>query len=123
MLINTTFNVYLDAKGGDPDSTSPTLRSYHKFLWSKTLPNGELFELKDKKSRTYLYHKSDFGEFSLGSDSISNSYRNHKRKAWLIGQILNDVKELFDAGSTIGAYTQNAMMNGGIIHLLTELQE
>ncbi|MFN5735818.1 MAG: DUF6994 family protein, partial [Flavobacteriales bacterium] len=55
MKLDITFNVYTDANGGDPDSTSPTLRSYHKLLWSKPLPNGHFFELDNKKSGTYLY--------------------------------------------------------------------
>lgn len=105
MVIDTTFNVYTDANGGDPDSTSPTLRAYHKFLWNKPLPNGDGFELNDKKSGTYLYHKSGLGEFLLGSDAITHSYRNHKRKTWLTQQIQDEVKELFNTGSTIGAYT------------------
>lgn len=104
MKIDITFNVYTDAKGGDPDCTSPTLRSYHKMLWSKKLPNEEYFELTDKKSGAYLYHKSVLGEFYLGSDAITHSYRNHKRKTWLTQQIKDEVKELFDIGSTIGAY-------------------
>lgn len=104
MVIDTTFNVYSDANGGDPDSTSQTLRSYHKFLWSKTLPNRELFELTDNKSGTYLHHKSELGEYFLGSDAITHSYRNHKRKVWLTQQIQDEVKELFDTGSTVGAY-------------------
>lgn len=105
MVIDTTFNVYTDANGGDPDSTSPTLRAYHKFLWNKPLPNGDRFELTDKKSGTYLYHKSGLGEFLLGSDAITHSYKNHKRKTWLTQQIQDEVKVLFDTGSTIGAYT------------------
>lgn len=105
MIINTTFNVYTDANGGDPDSTSPTLRTYHKFLWTKPLSNGNLFELDNKKSGAYLYHKSELGEFNLGSDAITHSYRNQMRKQWLIKQIQNEVNELFDIGSTIGAYT------------------
>lgn len=105
MNIDVTFNVYTDANGGDPDSTSPTLRSYHKMLWSKKLPNGEKFELTDKKSGTYLYHNSGLGEYSLGSDAITHSYRNHKRKTWLTQQIQDEVQELFNTGSTIGAYT------------------
>ena len=105
MVIDTTFNVYTDANSGDPDSTSPTLRCYHKFLWSKNLPNGKLFKLSDDKTGTYLYHKSELGEFSLGSDAITHSYRNHKNKAWLTRQIREEVQELFDTGSTIGAYT------------------
>lgn len=105
MVIDTTFNVYSDANGGDPDSTSPTLRSYHKFLWGKSLPSGKLFNLRDDKTGTYLYHNSEVGEFSLGSDAITHSYRNHKNKAWLTKQIQEEVQELFDLGSTIGAYT------------------
>lgn len=105
MKINTTFNVYSDAKGGDPDSTSPTLRSYHKILWSKSLPNGQSFELTDNKNGVYLYHNSGLGEYFLGSDAITHSYKNHKRKKWLTEQIQNEVTELFDTGSTIGAYT------------------
>lgn len=105
MIIDTTFNVYSDAKGGDPDNTSPTLRKYHKILWSKQLPNGEIFELFDNKSGSYLYHKSELGDFNLGSDAITHSYRFQKRKQWLIKQIPFEVNELFDLGSTIGAYT------------------
>ena len=103
-MIDTSFNFYTDANGGDPDSTSPTLRRYHRLLWSKPLPNGTTFELLDNKSGVYLYHKSVVGEFLLGSDAITHSYRNHKRKQWLISQITDEVIELFDTGSTIGAY-------------------
>ena len=104
LQIDTNFNFYSDSKGGDPDSTSPTLRRYHKMLWSKVLPNGETFELSDTKAGSYLYHRSVQGEFFLGSDAITHSYKNHKRKTWLTEQIPGEVKELFDAGSTIGAY-------------------
>lgn len=102
--IDTNFNFYSDSKGGDPDSFSPTLRRYHMILWRKLLPNGETFELSDAQTGSYLYHKSDKGEFFLGSDAITHSYKNHKRKSWLTEQIPDEVKELFDAGSTIGAY-------------------
>jgi len=105
VIIDTDFNFFSDANGGDPDSTSPTLRKYHKILWSKPLPpNGHLFDLHDNKKSTYLYHKSNLGEFFLGSDAITHSYKDHKRKQWLTEQIPKDVSELFDAGSTIGAY-------------------
>lgn len=105
MRVDTTFNVYSDARGGDPDSTSQTLRLYHKLLWSKPLPNGKLFELTNNKSSVYLYHNSELGEYFLGSDAITHSYRNHKRKKWLTQQIQDEVRELFDIGSTIGAFT------------------
>lgn len=114
MLIDTTFNFYSDAKGGDPDSTSPTLRKYHKILWSKPLPNGKIFDLSDNKEGAYLYHKSELGEFFLGSDAITHSYKNQKRKNWIIKQIPEEVNELFNTGSTIGAYIifPNKRING-----------
>jgi len=104
MNIDTKFNFYSDSKGGDPDSKSPTLRKYHKILWSKQLPNGNLLELRDNKNGAYLYHLSELGEYFLGSDAITHSYKNHKRKQWLLKQIPTEVNELFDTGSTIGAY-------------------
>lgn len=104
MEINTSFNFYSDSNGRDPDSASPMLRSYHKKLWSKPLPNGGEFRLHESKSGAYLYHLSKFGEFYLGSDAITHSYRNHKRKQWLIKKIPQDVNELFNKGSTIGGY-------------------
>lgn len=104
MIIDTNFNFYSDSKGGDPDSASPTLRKYHKILWSKPLPNGILLELRDNKKGAYLYHESELGEFFLGSDAITHSYKHHTRKKWLTEQIPNEVNELFDTGSTIGSY-------------------
>ena len=97
-MIDTSFNFYSDANGGDPDSTSPTLKKYHKLLWNKALPNGAQFELTDKKSGAYLYHNSEQGEFNLGSDAITHSYKNQTRKQWLVRQIPNEVDELFDTG-------------------------
>lgn len=51
------YNFYSDARGGDPDKTSPTFRKYHKILWSKLLPSGKTFGLIDNKDGAYLYHK------------------------------------------------------------------
>jgi len=96
--------MHSDANGGDPDATSPTLRAYHKLLWSKPLPSGDLFDLNDNKPGYYLYHNSALGDFSLGSDSITHSYKNQIKKKWLTTQIPGEVQELFDHGSTIGAF-------------------
>jgi hypothetical protein len=104
LIIDTNFNFYSDSKHGDPDSASPTLRRYHKLLWCKKLRNGKVFELCDTRIGSYLYHNSELGEFFLGSDAITHSYKNHKRKKWLTDKIPNEVGELFDAGSTVGAY-------------------
>ena len=104
MIIDTGFNFYSDSNGRDPDSASPTLRSYHKMLWSKPLPSGKILELRDDKKGAYLYHQSELGEFYLGSDAITHSYRDQMRKKWLTEQIPDEVNDLFDMGSTIGAF-------------------
>ena len=104
MIIDTKFKFSSDSNGGDPDIASPTLRSYHKLLWSKPLPDGSIFELRDDRDGSYLYHNSKLGEFFLGSDAITHSYKSHKRKQWITEQIPNEVDELFEAGFTIGAY-------------------
>jgi hypothetical protein len=103
-MIDTNFNMYSDANGGDPDATSPTLRRYHKLLWSKPLPCGTLFDLRDDRPGFYLLHESALGEYSLGSDAITHSYKYPKSKKWLTTQIPDQVQELFDKGSTIGGY-------------------
>ncbi len=74
LTIDTKFNFHAD----DPDSKSPTLKRYHRLLWSKPLPNGTKFNLLDHKSGVYLYHKSELGECFLGSDAITHSYKNHR---------------------------------------------
>ncbi len=66
IIIDTNFNFYSDAQSRDPDSTSPTLRKYHKLLWSKPLPNGKIFQLHDDKYNAYLYHRSELGDYIFG---------------------------------------------------------
>ncbi len=60
--------------GGDPDRYSPTLRAYHKLLWSKPLPNGDPFDLDDSKPLPHLHHLSARGEFDLTSDSAMQTW-------------------------------------------------
>jgi hypothetical protein len=103
MQISIEFDVRTDSKGRDPDSASPTLRSYHQLLWSKPLPSGESFDLA-RAPGSYLTHSSQLGEFKLSSDTISNSLRGSKRRAGLIAQIPSVNLDAFQArGSTIGA--------------------
>jgi len=75
-LIDVTFDFRDDTPPGkDSDKSSPTLRLYHKMLWSKPLPSGRVFELDDTTSGEYLHHKSDLGEFHLASDAMVASFR------------------------------------------------
>ena len=59
----------------DPDNASPTLKHYHKLLWSKQLPNGEYMEMEMGKD-CYLKWKN----FYFGSDSIIVSFMHARNK-------------------------------------------
>jgi len=103
MIIDTTYDVRTDANGKDPDIFSATLRKYHKTLWSKLLPNGQFFELKDDMQGIYLYHKSWLGEFYVSSDSVIPWFSRWKRLSHIIDQIPEEDIELFrKIGYTIG---------------------
>ena len=102
--IDTTFNFYSDSGGKDPDSHSPTLKNYHKLLWSKALPNGEIFTLTDTDSNSYLTYISAQEKISLSSDSISNSYRDKKALSSIVQDLSKEVEEFRNLGSTIGGY-------------------
>ena len=103
--ININFDVYSDTpKVKDPDTNSPTLRKYHKLLWSRILPNGLNFELNINTPKI-LHHKSDLGEFFLSSDSIGHTYSRVKSMTHIIEQIpSNEINSFFSICSTIGAY-------------------
>tara|TARA_Y100001970_G_scaffold98084_1_gene123321 strand:- start:134 stop:844 length:711 start_codon:yes stop_codon:yes gene_type:complete len=106
MIIDTNFNFYSDTpKGKDPDSFSPTLRKYHKLLWSKSLPGNKIFTLNDNRSNSYLYHKSELGEFHLSSDAITHTYANVRNMSHIVSQITDkEIKDFYSLCSTIGAY-------------------
>jgi hypothetical protein len=74
MQIDISYDFRTDAAGKDPDAYSPTLRKYHKCLWSKELPNGQLFDLDEAVRGVYLHHKSELGEYFLSSDSVIQTF-------------------------------------------------
>lgn len=78
MQIDVSLNFGRDAKGRDPDTYSATLKSYHKLLWSKPLPSGEIFDLSESPGK-YLSYLKGKQKIELGSDSIANSYANSKK--------------------------------------------
>ena len=104
-IIDINFDVYSDTpKGRDPDSYSPTLRSYHKILWSKDLPNGVRFDLDDNTPRL-LHHKSELGEFLLSSDSIGHTYSKVKSMSHIVDQIPpKEINSFFSLASKIGGF-------------------
>lgn len=99
--IDITYDFRQDTpEGKDPDSCSKTLRQYHKLLWSKPLPSGELFQLSDNTPGHYLHHKSALGEFSLSSDTVIPTFRWNKE---IQAMIPKSELEAFNAqGYTIG---------------------
>jgi hypothetical protein len=106
MLINTSYDFRTDSLGKDPDKYSPTLRLYHKLLWSKALPNGRLFELDDTARGAYLHHSSELGEFCLCSDSIVPTFTKWDSMKHITGLFAEEENEAFRAAS----YTIGAMM-------------
>lgn len=123
-MIDVDFNFFTEVtRGQDPDSKSPTLKKYHKILWSKPLPSGKSFDLNDGPldlSKNYLYHKSELGYFVFGSDAITHSYRNHKKKKHIVDQIPEEVNDLFVKGGNIASYIifpKNRINNGQTINM------
>ena len=102
-LIDTDFDVRMDAGGRDPDCYSTTLRRYHRQLWSKPLPSGSMFGLDAR-----LHHNSDLGEFWLSSDSIVHTYTGWSRPSRLLAVLAatpsEDQSAFLDLACTIGAF-------------------
>ena len=105
MIIDTTFDFRKDSGGRDPDQHSKTLKRYHKSLWSKHLPSGELLVLADNVRTRYLVFNGTEGDHYLTSDSIANSYSHQRGKiVSVINQIEPALIEDFRTlNSTIGA--------------------
>ena len=91
----------------DPDSASPTLRKYHKELWSKQLPNGEYMDLQYGNRSQYLTWRNQ--EFS--SDSIIASFRYRKTKG-LIEEVMRSLPDyrLFFENYVHKSYTIGGMI-------------
>ena len=97
-MIDTSFDFRSDTPSKrDPDTWSPTLAAYHRLLWSKPLPNGQVLSLEYKKPPFYLHHCSDLGEFWLSSDTVVPTFR---RRA--IDGVAKDEMNFGGLGYTIG---------------------
>ena len=75
-MIDITFDFRTDSKGRDPDTYSPTLNAYHRALWSKELPNGEVMDLQSKSAPFVLSWK----DFYFTSDTIIVEMRSLKNQ-------------------------------------------
>ncbi|HJZ61614.1 MAG TPA: hypothetical protein VKD47_05570, partial [Miltoncostaeaceae bacterium] len=105
-MIDIGFDFRTDAEGKDPDSHSPTLRRYHRLLWSKRLPSGACFDLSDTYRGVYLHHQSALGEFFLSSDAVIPTFTR-----WLaLKPITDQLPEVENEAFRTIAYTIGAMM-------------
>ncbi len=89
-------------QGRDPDVVSPTLRRYHKLLWSKPLPNGVVFDLVDTTPGVYLHHRSQLGEYWLASDAVIPTFRKEARISHVLEQIPEELRTFISIAYTIG---------------------
>ena len=96
--IDITFDFRTDSNGGDPDSKSPTLKRYHRLLWSKEVPSGGRLILDEK-----LNNISDIGEFYFGSDSIVHTFSSWEKYKHIIEKVdIEKINEFKSLGYTIG---------------------
>ena len=104
--IDTSFN--FQAALGDPnkdaDKYSTILQDYHHFLWSKRLPNGELFQLEKLYTACYLRYMHNGEEMILSSDRAVATFSKWKRMKRIIDQIPRaQLDEFVVTTETIGA--------------------
>lgn len=96
---NPGYDFRRDARGGDPDVRSPRLRYYHRLLWQKPLPSGEIFTLTDAwECGEYLVHESMLDRFSLVSDTCVPTWSTstRSRMADIVSQLPEEDLERYD---------------------------
>lgn len=97
------FDFRSDANGGDPDRYSPTLRRYHRIVWSKPLPDGTPFTLVDGGVRGYLRHESHRGRFLLSSDTIHRTFARHLKVKHILARLpAHDIEAALRRGYRMG---------------------
>jgi len=104
-IIDITYDFSEDyRKKIDPDKYNLILKFWHKILWEKYLPNGNiLFSLIETDYG--LIHKSDLGEYYLTSDSIVHTYSRQNCMTDIIKQFSkNEIDNFFCIACQIGGY-------------------
>lgn len=113
MSIDVTFSMRSDSRGIDPDDLrtgSPTLRRYHRALWSRPSAGtgGEALNWHADSKNVYLWHETDeLGRFAVGSDTIVTSHSAYSRfpVSSLYRELDEERRERFHrVCSTIGGY-------------------
>lgn len=104
-FVDVSFNFRLETPGNrDIDWYSPTLKRFHRNLWSKQLPNGEQLDLQPGGPGKYLLADVATGRQWWSSDSITNSYLHATSRVPIASAHSELAEQVRDAGCTIGAY-------------------
>ncbi len=99
-MIDIGYDVRTDSGGGDPDSRSATLRSYHRIMWSKQLPSGQPLILNED-----LVAIIDNKRMAFSSDAITHTFSKWKRYQHIISQVPPEkIEDFYCLGCTVGAY-------------------
>lgn len=116
MKIDVNFNFTTDTSGfwdgfwdsglgnhcdsSDPDAISKTLKEYHRILWSRKLPNGQVMKLADNGD--YL----GWGDFRFASDILITGQRYERIRTVLenVPNYRQFVEEFVRKAYTIGNF-------------------
>ena len=91
-------------EGKDPDAYSPTLKKYHKYLWSKKTKSGVTLNLTTRQAKV-LIHSTSTEEFILSSDAFGHTYRNTKKMSHIISKVpISEIESFYSICYTIGAF-------------------
>lgn len=105
-MINTNLNFQIEVGKLDPDRYSKALQEYHQILWSKKLPNGEVFKLTKTSQNRLYYESKNLGEFYLSSDRTIPTFTNWKKMNPIISKVPEEeIKNFDNLVETIGAIT------------------
>jgi hypothetical protein len=103
--IDVTYNFQAETEPYDADRYSPRLREYHRILWSKTLPNGDMFSL-EPISRNRFCYKYEQGEILLSSDRAVTTCSTWEKTERIIKEIPKERLDSFiNLTESIGAIT------------------
>ncbi|QFG69242.1 DUF6994 family protein [Ornithinimicrobium pratense] len=100
LAIDTTFDFLTETPPGkDADAVSPTLKRYHRHLWTKPLPSGPVFDLQERPG-AYLTYETEGRTIYPASDAITTNL--YGKAARIIDQI-PPAEIPPDLGYTIGS--------------------
>ena len=105
MNIDTLFNFQaaLGNLNKDADKYSRILQDYHQYLWSKQLPNGDIFQLEKLNTACLLRYTSHQGDMFLSSDRAVATFSRWKRLQHIISQVpQQEVEAFINITETIG---------------------